>query len=181
MQKLGLKTDIQGINLINEMSTGNLLAAAQEIEKLSLLYGQTNISAEQIYSGINDNARFNVYNLIDAALQNNATLCMQIINNLKNSGAEPTIILWAIARELRSLIGIATAIKHGKSLDQAMQSVWSSRKNIVKKALQQHSLQNFTKMLAAAARIDLIIKGATKGVVWVAIDKLYLALAGVRV
>jgi len=174
LQLAGLKTDGQGIKLLADHAAGNLLAAAQEIEKLRLLYGSGNLTAEQIVSVITDNARFNVFNLLDTALAGKTALVIRILNNLKTEGVEPTIILWAIARELRSLIDISFALQQGTTSEQALAKVWSNRKILVKKALVRHDLAGLQGLLKQAAQVDYIIKGAdNQRILWHELNKIY--------
>ena len=56
-----LQTDDRGLQLLAERTEGNLLAGAQEIEKLSILYEQGHISAEQIAEAVTDSTHFNIF------------------------------------------------------------------------------------------------------------------------
>lgn len=174
LQKAGLKADGQGIKLLVDYALGNLLAAAQEIEKLRLLYGSGSLTTEQIIAVITDNSRFNVFNLLDTALAGKIALVVRMLNNLKTEGVEPTIILWAIARELRSLIDISFAMQQGSTAEQAMAKVWSNRKVIVKKVLARHNLASLQNLLEKTAQIDYIIKGAdNQHLLWHELNKVY--------
>ena len=174
LQQAGLKTDGLGIKLLADHAAGNLLAAAQEIEKLRLLYGGGNLTTEQIIAVITDNARFNVFNLLDTALAGKAALVVRMLDNLKIEDVEPTIILWAIARELRSLIDISFAIQQGATAEQAMAKVWSNRKALVKKALVRHDLASLQNLLKQASQVDYIIKGAdNQHLLWHELNKIY--------
>ncbi len=168
MQRQGLKTDREGLQLLAECVAGNLLAGAQEIEKLALLYGATTLTPEQIAAAINDNARFDIFDLVDIALQGNLTKSCRILANLKASKTEPTLILWALTRELRNLIAMVKDIEAGKSVDAVMQQhrVWRSRLKAIKSALQHHDSKSLKCMLQSCAAIDRIIKGAEVGNVW---------------
>jgi DNA polymerase III subunit delta len=162
LQQVGLKTDTAGLKLLADYSAGNLLAASQEVEKLRLIYGAGNVSAEQIMTAITDNARFNVFNLVDAVLLGQKATVIRILNNVQAEDIEPTLILWALAKELRALINISAACANGTNLDTALAKyqVWSNRKSIVKQALQRHKLQALENLIPYLARIDRIIKGA---------------------
>lgn len=176
LQQIGLKIPSQGIKLLADYAAGNLLAAAQEIEKLHLLYGNGNLTNEQIIAVITDNARFNVFNLLDTALIGNTALSIKMLNNLKAEGTEPTIILWAIARELRLLLNLSFAVKQGITIEQAMvkNNVWDKRKILIKQALSQHNIPSLQKLIQQAARIDRIIKGADKQrLLWHEIYQIY--------
>ena len=105
----------------------------------------------------------------------------RILDNLENENVEPTLILWAITHELRSLINISFAIKQGMNIEQAMtqNNVWYNRKQQVKKALRQNSLDKLQKLLKNSIDVELIIKGADRQkLLRHELKKIYLALAG---
>lgn len=182
LKQYNLNADSEGIKILADYVEGNLLAAAQEIEKLSLLYsGEKKLSTEQIIAAITDNARFDMFDLVDEALAGNGKRVMRILDGLHDEGVEPVLVLWAITRELRSLIGIKKAIQQSNNFETAASSMYINfkRKNIIKNAVQKHSLQNLEKILHQAGKIDLVIKGAQSGNVWLELQKIYLALASV--
>jgi len=174
MLSSGLKTDNNGIKLLAEHAAGNLLAAAQEVEKLKLIYGTGFLTTEQIISSISDNARFDVFNLVDIAFAGDHSATIRVLKNLKDEKTEPTLVLWALARELRSLINIATLHAKGQSIDSALQqaNVWSKRKPQVKKALTNYDLTKLHTMLQQVATIDLMVKGATQGDAWNELERM---------
>ncbi|MBV1875013.1 MAG: DNA polymerase III subunit delta, partial [Cycloclasticus sp.] len=62
----GLTTSQQGIKLLADSVEGNLLAADQEIEKLHILFGSMELSADDISNAVADNARYDVFKLTDS-------------------------------------------------------------------------------------------------------------------
>ena len=66
----GLRPERDAVHLLAERVEGNLLAAAQEVDKLALLFGAGAIDADAVIQGVTDSARFDVYGLIDSALHN---------------------------------------------------------------------------------------------------------------
>jgi DNA polymerase III subunit delta len=168
-----IKTDTAGIQLLVEHAAGNLLAAQQEIEKLSLIYGAKFIAANEILSVLTDNSKYNIYHLADAWLQQEKKLACKIISNLKSEGVEPTLILWALTRELRNVINIAETVKAGSTVDAALEKhkVWMNRKVITKKIVQLHQLDALYKKLHECAMLDLIIKGAAAGDFWLELER----------
>lgn len=179
LQRIGLQTDNAGIRIIYELTEGNLLATHQAIEKLSLCFAKGKITADEIAATISDNARFDIFNLIDTALIGDSKKTVAILDNLQAEDIEPTIILWALTRELRNLISMANALV-AANIDQVLQQyhVWEKRKPLIKRALTRHSLNNFYAMIQQAAVIDRIIKGMGPGNVWDNLLNLCLNLAG---
>ena len=176
MRKLGLKTSSAGLRLLAEYSEGNLLAAKQEIEKLYLLYGANTLSEEQIIAAITDNARFNVFNLVDEILRGATTKAIRIIESLRQEKNEPTLVLWAVTKELRSLITMSRAMEQGQSIEQiiAAQRIWPKRQFLLKCALQKYAKAKLQRMLKHCAYIDSVIKGAESGNVWHELERLLL-------
>ena len=179
LQQVGLTTDAAGARLLAEMSEGNLLSAHQAIEKLRLLHNSGKINAADISAAIHDNARFDVFTLVDHLLQGDAQRVLRILAGLHSEGTEATLILWAITRELRVLIILANAMQQGQSFEQAanQERVWEKRKLLVKRVLQRLSLQNLYNCIQHAARIDATIKGAEPGDAWDELRKLCLNLS----
>jgi DNA polymerase III subunit delta len=177
MQKLGLNPTPEAVALIAERVEGNLLAAAQEIEKLSLLHGPGPVDADVVREAVADSARFDPYALVDAALAGDQRRAVHIINGLEEEGTEPTFILWALTREIRSLALIAWNIRGGLPLQRALASVWDKRRTLAQKALSRHAHQDWQVLMAMAARAERVIKGQAGGRPWDELLNLSVSLA----
>jgi len=167
----GMEIDREGLNFLLNYTQGNLLALNQEIEKLSLMYGANSITSTQIVTAITDNSHFTVFDLVDCALQGKSQNVVRIMQRLQQEGLEPAIILWALAKELRTLITCATS-------EQELPKVMWKRQSLVKHALHKHALPKLQQLLKHAAQIDLYIKGAKEANVWNELTQLSLKLAG---
>lgn len=176
----GLQVDRQAAQLLAEQSEGNLLACAQEIEKLYLLYGTARLTINDILNAVSNHARFDVYQLADAALQGDAKRVLKILNGLHAEGCEPTLILWALAREIRTLVNLTYAMSQGIPIDRGLQKeqVWEKRKLLVRKALDRLPAPQLLDLLQTAAQIDKVIKGIAAGNIWNKLERLALRLAG---
>lgn len=175
-----LKYDSTAVQLLTELYEGNLLAAAQEIEKLQILFSQETLTAEKIRNAISDNARYDVFALSDAALQGDGKRVIKILAHLKEEGTEPILILWALARDARMLAAFAYQHSRGISLEKSMQEqrVFEKRKPLIRNAMQKKSLYQLRELLQCAHHIDRMIKGAEIGNPWNALKGLGLSLAG---
>lgn len=180
--KVGLQIEPLGLQMLADSVEGNLLAAAQEIEKLRLLHGTGKITADDIAQAISNNSRFDIFSLTDAALNGDGKRTIKILDNLQHEGIEPTLILWALAREIRSLESQAHLIANGSSIEKILQEqrVWEKRKPIIRRALQRHHTKSLQQLLIKASHIDRIIKGLKSGNVWDALQQLSLELAGIK-
>lgn len=165
LQSKGIAADREAVQLLSDRVEGNLLAAAQEVDKLFLLYGAGKINFEQTASAVADSARFNIYDLVDSALAGDVARTARIIGGLKNEGVEPVLMLWALSREVRLIARISEA---AMSADAAMakQRVWENRKALIRKALSRHSAARWKLFLKRCAKIDKVIKGVEQGRAW---------------
>ena len=97
--------------LLAERVEGNLLAAQQEIEKLALLMPAGRVSIEAMQAAVANSARYDVFQLGEAALDGDAPRSLRILEGLRAEGVEPPLVLWAICRELRALADMRNGIR----------------------------------------------------------------------
>src|SRR5690606_30470891 len=113
MQSRGLQPAPEAVALLSERVEGNLMAAAQEIEKLVLLHGPGPLDAATVQAAVADSARFDVFGLVDTALAGEVARSQRMLTGLRGEGVEPVLILWALAREIRSLAAMAGEVARG--------------------------------------------------------------------
>lgn len=133
------------VKMISHYCEGNLLAAEQTIEKLHINFPNADITKEQLITVLSDHARFNLFDLSTALRTADTKKIIRILTRLQQTGEEPVLALWHIARFIRE--NIATHRNADK----------------MKAALQQ------------AAMVDAIIKGAAPGDPWQALLALSLS------
>lgn len=180
LQQTNVSLDHEGIQLLAEWTEGNLLATQQAIQKLNLLFPNQRISEKQLIEALTDNARFNVFDLGNAVLLGNAERALRILNNLRQEGTEPTLILWVLAREIRQLIGLIKQYESGVPLPQILQKEWQSRKNLLSTAIKRLNYEKTLRCLQYAYRLDRMIKGADTGNYWDGFASLTVSMASAR-
>jgi len=184
LSQAGLAANQEAVELIAARVEGNLLAAAQEIEKLKLLAEDGQVTVDTVQAAVADSARYDVFGLIDAVLNGHAVHALRMLDGLRGEGVEAPVILWALAREVRTLANIAQQHSQGIPLDrafsQARPPIWDKRRPLVTKALQRHSAARWGRLLIDAQRIDAQIKGQAEGDPWVGLSSLCLKLCGQR-
>jgi len=182
MKEKGLQPSQDAVSLLVERVEGNLLACAQEIEKLLLLHGTGVIDLETVAASVADSSRFDIYKLVDGALQGEVARTSRIIYGLKGEGVEPVLVLWALSREVRAMQSMAFDLHLGSNIGQvlAKNRVWDNRKALVQTGLKRHSLPQWQAMLRRCAEVDATIKGVRVGNVWDELLELCLWLGGLR-
>lgn len=180
MRQKGLEPGPEVARLLSERVEGNLLAAAQEVDKLLLLHGSGHIDLQTVQSAVGNSARFDVFALVDAALQGDVARTAQMLQSIKGEGVAAPVVLWALVRELRVLAHFAQGLAQGQNLDGLFRTarVWEKRKALIRNALSRHSLPVWQGMIAQAARADRVVKGAESGDPWDELLQLALRLSG---
>ena len=184
----GFSASREALVLISERVEGNLLAASQELEKLKLLAKNQRIDENTVRDAVSDSARYDVFQLADAALAGNVKSCVRILGVLKGEGIEPPIVLWAIAREIRLLSFMSRLKSRGVSTEAAIEQsakvigfspfILKRRRALLEKVIQRHSERNFRQMLLMTGNIDQSIKGLDKKNPWDELLTLTMFLAG---
>jgi len=167
-QKRGLQIDQDGIKMLASRVEGNLLAASQEIEKLYILHGASNLSKQIVEDAVADNARFDVFKLTDSLLSGRANRSIKILNGLKAEDSPAPVILWALTREIRLLINIKSETNRGLNKETVFKKmrVWDKRKHLINAALSRMKIDDFQHALILCSKADRQLKGQEAGDCW---------------
>lgn len=175
----GLDLDDEALHLLAARTEGNLLAAAQEIDKLFVLYGAGSIDATMLVEAVTDHARFDVFDLTEAWLVGEVGRVDRALAGLRAEGVAPAVVLWTITRELRLLLEVWEDQRAGVALSESCRRLrlWDRRKVQIERALKRFKRALLHAAMQAAARIDAVIKGQAGGDVWAQLRGVCLGLA----
>lgn len=180
---MNLTLEREAVMLLSDRLEGNLLAAAQELEKLKLNYPSETISEAMVLETVDDSARYDVFNLTDSCLLADPRKSIQILSHLRAEGVESTFVLWALTKEVRLL----DAIRHGLSNGANMAAIFKQnrvinrRQNLVTQTARRLDHQHIRTILALGAECDARIKGMLKGgSPWDTLSDMVLMLCGTR-
>jgi DNA polymerase-3 subunit delta len=176
MAKHGLKPDADAAQLLAERVEGNLLAAHQEIEKLALLNPPGAIDEAAVAYAVANSARYDIFQLSEAALEGDASRALRILAGLKSEGAEPPLVLWALAKEVRALWQVQMRARTGEPASAA--PVWGRPSPALAKAQQRASGMPLDQLLRDCSQIDRMIKGHAAGDPWDALARMATTVAG---
>jgi DNA polymerase-3 subunit delta len=182
LKRAGLGCEPDALQLLASRVEGNLLAAKQEIDKLVLLAEGRQVNLDMVRASVADGARFDVFQLADSALAGDAARMARILQHLEQEGVAATLVLWSLAREITVVCEVAHRVARGDSPGRAMTAagVWRSREALVGAAVRRAGLGGARALVAQAACVDSIVKGARYGRPWPALLELGLALAAGR-
>jgi len=181
LRQRGVTIARDAAELLADRVEGNLLAAQQEIERIALHQPGTQLDVEAVAAAVADNARYDVFELADAALAGNALRALRILDGLRAEGRAPPLILWALLNDLRPLSRMLQRGPNERNLEGIFRAekVWSSRQGPLRAALPRFDRAEADALIAAAARADRVAKGSLRGDVWVELTGLVARLAGV--
>ncbi|WP_395375016.1 DNA polymerase III subunit delta [Marinicella sp. W31] len=171
---IGLQVDADVIRSLALRLEGNLLAAAQELEKLKMRFGDTPLSAAQIGGLVADNARFDVFRLTDSLLEGHSKKAIRILRSLRKNDLAPTIVLWALHRETSMLVDLGSRrqLQHNLSAaDYRRHGIWQNRQAGIQAVLNRLNIQRLESLLADLATLDKYAKGRLQGDFWSATER----------
>lgn len=180
----GLKADHAAVQILTDRVEGNLLAAAQEIDKLALLTDGGVLDAVRMESLVADAARFDVFRVIDAAMNGQPAQVARMLANLRAEGEAVPALLGMVVMELQRGAALARVAERGGNLaaEFKAQRVWDTKQPMYKRALQRHGAARWDAFVVEAGRVDRIAKGRPRigqepADAWLALERLLLALA----
>ena len=166
---------------------GNLLAAHQEIQKLSLLFPADGLSGgvlsfEQVESAVTNVARYDVFKLSEAVLGGHALRVQRMLDGLQAEGEAEVLVHYTLSEDIRALKRVKDAMGQGRPLPMALreQRVWGAKERLFERVLPRLSEPAIAQLLQSAHLVDGIVKGLkqpdwpTSG--WQALHRLALQL-----
>lgn len=164
-QSRGMQPEPEVVDYVCQHIEGNMLAAAQEIDKIQLLIGSGAVDFESVREAITDNSRYSVFELVDVAMKGDQARVLKIANSLSAEGVEPLAVIWVFAKELR-LLSSAASDSSTAEYKLSRSGVWRNRMPLFKDCIARHSEKSLQSLLKRCAKIDGISKGFEQGNPW---------------
>lgn len=152
--------DQDSVAFIADFCEGNMLAAAQEIEKLCILSDSPQFNYAWVKTQCSNHSRFNVFQLIDTLLNGDSTRAIKILTRLESEGIEANQILWFLIKESNTLRTIHSQQSQGKSLTAIYSElrIWSSKQAMYSSALQRVNVDLLEQLQAKLSALDVAMK-----------------------
>ncbi|MFC3129293.1 DNA polymerase III subunit delta [Coralloluteibacterium stylophorae] len=182
LRSRGVQADSAALARLVERVEGNLLAAAQEVDKLALLAEGRRLDVETMESLVADSARFDVFRLVESALSGDGPRALRMLRALRAEGeAVPALMGWIVG-ELQRMAGFARTAARGGNLAAEFKAarVWESRQATYRRALARHPAPVWERLVVECGRVDRIAKGREQGDAWLALERLLAAAAEPR-
>ncbi|MBX9403874.1 DNA polymerase III subunit delta [Lysobacter sp. BMK333-48F3] len=178
----GLRAEREAVQSLADRVEGNLLAAAQEVDKLALLSDGQPLDLERMQALVADAARFDVFRVLDAAMNGQGAQVSRMLAGLRAEGEAVPALLGMVVMELQRTAALARVNARGGNIaaEFKAQRIWDSKQPMYRRALQRHDARRWEALLAQAGRVDRMAKGREAGDAWVALERLLLAVAEPR-
>lgn len=158
---------------------GNLLALAQALERLSLLYPDGKLTLPRVEQAVSDSAHFTPYHWLDALLAGKSKRAWHILHQLRQEDCEPVILLRTIQRELLLLLTLKRQMAKTplRSLfDQ--HKVWQNRRDLLTQALQRLHMTQLQQAIGLLSKLEITLKQNYGQSVWPELETLSMILCG---
>ena len=173
----GLKASPEAVQQLVDRIAGNLLAAAQEIDKLALLAGDGELDAERMQELVADAARYDVFRLAEATLNGQAAQVSRMLAGLHAEGEAIPALVPILARELQTCAALARAGRGNLAAEFKSRGIWRAREAAYRRALDRHPAGHWDAFVSRLGEVDRIGKGRMAGDPWIALERLLLAVA----
>jgi DNA polymerase-3 subunit delta len=182
LARSGQSAEPETLQYIADRVEGNLMAAWQEVQKLSLLLPAGKLDDQAVRKAVLDVARYEVDDFTAALLTGDRVHYVRVVNGLAAEGAALPLLLWALANELRAAHRVLGALGRGQTMPDALREgqVFGPRRGWIERAAQRWSASLTESALLHAARIDRIVKGIERGDPWEELRRLGIALTAAK-
>lgn len=181
MRGKGFTPDDDAVALLASRAEGNLLAIAQEIDKLAMLRDGGRVAAEELEALEADNALYDVFKLTDAAFAGDAARALRVFSGLRAEGEDVIPMLGWLLNQLELALRLASADDFAVAA-RAEYNFWPARQKLFAAALKRagRGAAHWEHCVARCARIDRMSKGRQAGDPWREFERLLVAIAQPR-
>lgn len=159
---------------------GNLLACAQEIDKLALLANGRRLDETELESLVADSARFDVFGMVEATLAGDGARARRMLASLRAEGEQSATLMAWLLMQLQAAARLAQLPRAQQAGAFRSEGIWGTRDAAFRKALARGDAQFWERRLAEAARVDRLSKGRGVGDPFLALERLLMRISDVR-
>jgi len=175
----GLSVDRLGAEFLADRLEGNILAAAQEVERLAILHPSGHrLALAELKEAVSDHARFDVFRLVELVFTGQPGAAIRCIRGLIEADTPKPAVVSAIARELQ-VVGAYQVLGKTQGSAQAFKAlnIWPSRQGAVEAAARRLAPKTVAAALAQLSVLDRMSKSNDSHRLWVGVERLSVALA----
>ena len=143
-----------------DFTSGNLLACAQELEKIVMATNVSFIDFDTLKSLITDQSRYSTFQLLDQLWLGNGQKCLKILSRLKQEELEPNILLWALQKDVMLLLELNQALYFQQDSQKVLThyKVWKNKQNQFIQLANRIPADILKKAVSQLSQIDQVLK-----------------------
>ncbi|WP_231951033.1 DNA polymerase III subunit delta [Legionella waltersii] len=166
--------------LIHQYTQGNMHAAAQVIERLSLAHNSNcMLTLKETSEQLADQCDYSLFELVEICLAGQVDKGIPILKQSANNKTEATLVLWLFTQEIRTLMQLQfLTTKRSMDFRKACGelNIWTQRINLYQIALQRLNMSTLRQLHHYCCILDNRIKSGHGQQVWNGLDVLFLSL-----
>lgn len=172
--ELSVKLDDESWRFLLNHTENNLLSAYQALMRAADLYYHQDdpLNMDAVMDVIVSDYQYSTFHLTDNILAGDAVRAMRILRHLKQTNTAPSLILWALSKEIRQIL----RLQDGQSVEAL--GIWQSKKTLYQNVSKDGRFCG--KQLAHIYAIDKSIKGLSHENSWQLLEQLLLNLCGIQ-
>ena len=178
LQQAGFQASYDAVRLLMSRVEGNMLAAVQEIEKISLICDSGELNEKMVMDAVSDSARYDLYEFADSVMRGDKNRVVLVLAGLREEGINENQVLWVLSDRIFKLTMYLEALASGSDLKPVFARLWKNQINLTKSAGNRLSMEDAYALLNQAYRLDAMAKGRIEGNVWDELLQLCLNFAG---
>jgi DNA polymerase III, delta subunit len=136
-------------------------------------FGDQRLDIHALAGLVADNARFDVFRLIDALLAGDSARAIRVNRSLQQNDTSPVVIHWAMENLARQLAELAFIRENQGSINKShfqKMRIWPKQQAVFQRVLNQLTLADIERLLQRLSAIDMAIKGRHQDNPWQAIE-----------
>ncbi|WP_413692864.1 DNA polymerase III subunit delta [Psychromonas sp. KJ10-2] len=173
LKVVSLTADNEVIDFLTLHFEGNLLAAKQEIEKLSILFPKQHLHLPQVEQSITTHNHFSLFQWIDSLLAGDKARNARIIKQLNAEGTELLLLSATLSSEVQKLLNYAyqlNSMSLGQVLAQQKPKLWPAKQALITQALTRLNTAQLESILIACADLEVSVKVKNRSDTWLQLD-----------
>ena len=172
-----LNVSSEALNLLEQLSQGNLIYADNSLKKLQLIYENKTVDKKELLSCLTDNSKYDGFNLINSSFSGNLNLTKKIINFLKEQNTDPILINGLLSWFFSPLLKLKIN-KLPLTSDLLIKfRIFGDSQNLIRFAIKHLTIKQIEASFNKICEIDQIAKGIKYGDAWSEIDKFISGIA----
>lgn len=181
-QSRGLTLTRGALDILAERLEGNLLAAAQEVDRLALFSKTGTIDEDTVEQAVQNSARFNPFDLVTDILAGKAPSAHKILGALQQEGENPLGLLSVLTRDLNMAVELQRAMARREVAANFLKTRGvrqPQRMKALESAARRLSPAQLSQAIVHCSDIDRAAKGFGDQTPWFHLRNLSTALARV--